>query len=94
MKFTEKILNPLKFNSENIATKTKSTIIEVLNLKINSDNENLNDIYCEENVLKNVPLQTRSSLKDFVFLFSTFKQLFDAQKKENSVEIISLNVRK
>ena len=95
IKFTEKVLNPLKFNSEILATKTKSTIIEILNLKINSENENLNDSFSEENFLqKNVPLQTRTSLKDFVFLFSTFKQLLDSQKKENLVEIIPLKVRK
>ena len=95
IKFTERVLNPLKFNSEILATKTKSTIIEILNLKINSENENLNDSFSEENILqKNVPLQTRTSLKDFVFLFSTFKQLLDSQKKENSVEIIPPKVRK
>ena len=92
MKFTERALNPLKFNSEIMATKTKSTVIEILNSKIKSENENLNDSFLEELALKNGPLQTRSSLKDFVFLFSTFKQLLDAQTKENSVEIVPLKV--
>ena len=95
IKFTEKVLNRLKFNSEIIPTKTKSTIIEILNLKTNLENGNFNNVENEEeNIQKNFLLQTRSSLKDFVFLFSTFNQLLIAQKKENLVEIISLKVRK
>ena len=95
IKFTEKVLHRLKFNSEILPTKTKSTTIEILNFKVNLENENLNDVLNDEEIVpKNVLLQTRSSLKDLVFLFLTFNQLLEAQKKENLVEKISLKVRK
>jgi Ca2+/Na+ antiporter len=99
MEFSTWVKKPYKNNTENSVTKTKSTTIQIfplkessnLNLPQNSTIEKFSEFLDEEKEKDNF-LQMRLSLKDFGFLFSTFRQLKDAQKHENEVETVSLKV--
>ena len=105
IEFSNWVRKPYKNNTENYITKTKSTTIQIFplkentntntntnnNLRRNSDSEKVSEFLDEEKQKENF-LQLRLSLKDFGFLFSTFRQLKDAQKHENEVETVSLKV--
>ena len=102
MDFTKWASKPSKNTFENSSIRTKSIILKISPIATFSKNfiengfENENfDVEDENEFLDADPgsLEFKLSVKDIIFIYSTINQLFENQKKQNKIQILSIKVR-
>ena len=102
MEFTKWASKPSKNIFENSSIRTKSIILKFSPLAIFTKNfheknfENGNSDLEDENEILDKDLgslESKLSVKDFIFIYSTINQLFENQKKQNKIQNSSIKVR-